>query len=68
MKLRLLRKDISTDGRHAKVKFSKDWKKDASRRDFTINAIYSDREGNLFDPFDGKEDLEKGLVNFIGKC
>ena len=61
-----LREDISTDGRHAQVKFSKDWKKDASRRDFTINAIYSDLEGNLFDPFNGKEDLEKGEINFIG--
>ena len=61
-----LREDVSTDGRHAEVKFSKDWKKDASRRDFTINAIYSDREGNLFDPYNGKEDLEKGVVNFIG--
>ncbi len=62
-----LREDISTDGRHAKVQFSKDWKKDASRRDFTINSIYSDLEGNLFDPFDGKKDLENGLINFIGK-
>ena len=50
-----LREDIDTDGRHAIVKFSKDWKKDASRRDFTINSIYSDVEGNLFDPFDGKK-------------
>ena len=46
-----LREDIKTDGRHAEVKFSTDWKKDASRRDFTINSIYSDIEGNLFDPF-----------------
>jgi len=61
-----LREDIETDGRHAEVKFSKDWKKDASRRDFTINSIYSDINGNLFDPFNGKEDLEKGLVKFIG--
>ena len=61
-----LREDIFTDGRHAKVKFSKDWKKDASRRDFTINAIYSDKEGNLFDPYNGKEDLNKGEINFIG--
>ena len=61
-----LRKDIITDGRHAKVEFSKDWKEDASRRDFTINAIYSDKDGNLFDPFNGKEDLEKGIINFIG--
>ena len=62
-----LRKDISTDGRHAKVEFSKDWKADASRRDFTINSIYSDKDGNLFDPFNGKQDLENGVVNFIGE-
>ena len=62
-----LRKDISTDGRHAKVEFSKDWKEDASRRDFTINSIYSDKDGNLFDPFNGKQDLENGIVSFIGE-
>ena len=61
-----LRKDIDTDGRHAKVEFSDDWKEDASRRDFTINSIYADIEGSLFDPFDGKKDLENGIVNFIG--
>ena len=61
-----LREDIKTDGRHAEVRFSTDWKKDASRRDFTINSIYSDIEGNLFDPFNGKEDLENGVVKFIG--
>ena len=61
-----LREDVSTDGRHAQVKFTKDWKKDASRRDFTINAIYSDIEGNIFDPYNGKDDLEKGVINFIG--
>ena len=61
-----LRKDIITDGRHAKVEFSSDWKEDAARRDFSINSIYSDREGNLFDPFNGKKDLENGNINFIG--
>ena len=61
-----LRKDIFTDGRHAKVEFSNDWKEDASRRDFTINSIYSDKDGNLFDPFNGTKDLAKGIVNFIG--
>ena len=61
-----LRKDISTDGRHAKVEFTNNWKDDASRRDFTINAIYSDSKGNLFDPYNGKRDLEKGHINFIG--
>ncbi len=63
-----LRKDVLTDGRHAKVEFSKDWKEDASRRDFTFNAIYADRYGNLFDPFNGKKDLEDGVVNFIGEA
>ena len=61
-----LRKDITTDGRHAKVEFSKNWKDDASRRDFTINSIYSDKDGNLFDPFNGKKDLENGIIKFIG--
>ena len=61
-----LRKDIFTDGRHAKVEFSNDWKEDALRRDFTINSIYSDRDGNLFDPFNGKKDIENGIIKFIG--
>ena len=61
-----LREDIFTDGRHAKVKFSKDWKKDAARRDFTINSIYADLDGNIFDPHNGKKDIEIGQVNFIG--
>ena len=61
-----LREDISTDGRHAKVKFSEDWKEDSLRRDFTINSIYADCYGNLFDPHNGKKDLENGLINFIG--
>ena len=61
-----LRKDVITDGRHAKVEFTNNWKDDASRRDFTINAIYSDAEGNLFDPYNGKKDLEEGCINFIG--
>ena len=61
-----LRKDISTDGRHAEVEFSNDWHEDASRRDFTFNAIYADLHGNLYDPFNGKKDLELGNVKFIG--
>ncbi|WP_435087941.1 CCA tRNA nucleotidyltransferase [Candidatus Pelagibacter bacterium nBUS_29] len=63
-----LRKDVSTDGRHAKVEFSTDWKEDAARRDFSINSIYSDKDGNLFDPFNGKKDLESGIINFIGEA
>jgi poly(A) polymerase len=62
-----LRKDIQTDGRHAEVEFSDNWKEDASRRDFTINSIYSDKEGNLFDPYNGKKDLDEGIVKFIGE-
>ena len=61
-----LRKDISTDGRHATVEFSNDWHEDASRRDFTFNSIYADLYGNLYDPFSGKKDLELGIVRFIG--
>ena len=63
-----LRKDVLTDGRHAKVEFSNNWYEDASRRDFTINAIYADIDGNLFDPFDGKKDLENGKIKFIGEA
>ncbi|MDB3919801.1 CCA tRNA nucleotidyltransferase [Candidatus Pelagibacter sp.] len=61
-----LRKDVKTDGRYAKVEFSLDWKEDAARRDFSINSIYSDARGNLFDPNNGKKDLEEGLIHFIG--
>ena len=61
-----LRKDVKTDGRHAKVEFSLDWKEDAARRDFSINSIYSDARGNLFDPNNGKKDLDEGSINFIG--
>ena len=63
-----LRKDVATDGRHAEVEFSLDWKEDAARRDFSINSIYSDAQGNLFDPNNGKKDLEEGLINFIGNA
>ena len=61
-----LREDVSTDGRHAQVKFTKDWKKDASRRDFTINALYLDLKGNIYDYFDGEKDLKNSQINFIG--
>jgi len=63
-----LRKDIETDGRHAKVEFTSDWFEDASRRDFTINAIYADIYGRIFDPFNGISDLKEGKVIFIGKA
>ena len=63
-----LRKDVTTDGRHANVEFSMNWKEDAARRDFSINSVYSDKEGNLFDPYDGKKDIENGNINFIGNA
>ena len=60
------RNDIFTDGRHAKVSFSNSLEEDALRRDFTINAMYLDKGGNLIDPKDGKTDLENRVVRFIG--
>ena len=61
-----LREDIITDGRHAKINFTNDWKLDSERRDFTINAIYMDQKGKIFDPQSGVEDLKKKIVKFIG--
>ena len=60
-----LRKDVSTDGRHANVEFTSNWEEDALRRDFTINAIYADIEGRIFDPLSGVSDLQNGIVKFI---
>ena len=62
-----LRKDVSTDGRHANVQFTLNWEQDAKRRDFTINAIYADIEGRIFDPQNGIPDLHNGKIKFIGK-
>ena len=61
-----LRKDVKTDGRYAEVKYCKNWREDANRRDFTFNSIYSNLNGELFDPFNGKDDLLNGSVKFIG--
>ena len=61
-----LRKDVLTDGRKAIVEFTDKWNEDASRRDFTINSIYADIAGNLFDPLEGVKDLKNGIVQFIG--
>ena len=61
-----LRKDVSTDGRHANVQFTLNWEQDAKRRDFTINAIYADIEGRIFDPLNGIPDLHNGKIKFIG--
>ena len=66
LEITTLRKDVETDGRHAEVLFTKDWNEDSSRRDFTINSIYADIDGNIFDPNDGANDLKNGIVRFIG--
>jgi poly(A) polymerase len=63
-----LRADVSTDGRRATVAFTDDWKEDAGRRDFTINALYADPfSGELFDYFGGLDDLKSRTVRFIGE-
>jgi len=63
-----LRRDVETDGRHARVEFTDDWREDAARRDFTINALSMQRDGAVFDYFGGIEDLRAGRVRFVGKA
>lgn len=63
-----LRRDIQTDGRHAVVAFGTDWTVDASRRDFTLNALYCGPDGTLFDPLGGLDDTLAGKVRFIGEA
>ncbi|MBI1328021.1 MAG: hypothetical protein GC136_10325 [Alphaproteobacteria bacterium] len=63
-----LRKDVETDGRHAVVQFSNSWVEDAQRRDFTINTLLMDGEGNIYDPIeDGFDDLDIGRIRFVGE-
>lgn len=62
-----LRHDVSTDGRRATVAFASDWREDAARRDFTINALYAEpATGEIFDWFGGRQDLDNRHVRFIG--
>ncbi len=61
-----LRRDVVTDGRHAVVAFTTDWAQDAQRRDFTMNALYADAQGEIFDTVGGVEDLKAGRVRFVG--
>ncbi|CAA7619472.1 Poly(A) polymerase I [Magnetospirillum sp. LM-5] len=61
-----LREDVETFGRHARVAFTDDWTADAARRDFTMNAMFADRQGRVYDPFDGLSDLGAGRVVFVG--
>jgi poly(A) polymerase len=67
MEITTLRRDVSTDGRRATVAFTDNWREDAARRDFTINALYADPfTGEVFDYFGGYADLQNGIVRFIG--
>ena len=61
-----LRRDVETDGRHAKVAFTDDWEADAARRDFTMNALSCRANGEVFDYFGGLKDLRQGRVRFVG--
>lgn len=61
-----LRRDVTTDGRHAEVEWTTDWQEDAARRDFTINAMSMGADGVLHDPFGGREDLAARRVRFVG--
>jgi poly(A) polymerase len=61
-----LRHDVETFGRHARVAFTDDWMIDASRRDFTMNALFCTIDGTLYDPFGGVEDARAGRVRFVG--
>lgn len=61
-----LRRDVETDGRRARVVFTDDWAEDASRRDFTINAMYASADGEIYDYATGVEDLIAGRVRFVG--
>lgn len=63
-----LRHDMKCDGRHAKVEFTNNWQADASRRDFTFNALYADKHGHIYDYFGGIEDLKARRLNFIGNA
>ena len=60
------RKDISTDGRYAEVEFSKEMELDAARRDFTVNALYVDKDCKIYDFFNGHKDLKNNYLRFIG--
>lgn len=62
-----LRRDVETFGRHARVAFDADWAEDAQRRDFTMNALFLDATGAVFDTVGGLEDLRAGRVRFVGE-
>lgn len=63
-----LRTDTLTDGRHATVQFGRDWQDDAARRDFTINALYADAQGAVYDEVGGLKDIAGHTIRFIGEA
>ncbi|CAF4781860.1 unnamed protein product, partial [Rotaria magnacalcarata] len=63
-----LRIDVTTDGRHAVVEFTQDWQLDANRRDLTINALFLDFEGTVYDYFHGIDDLKHRRIRFVGNA
>src|SRR6201996_6519457 len=66
LEITTLRRDVSTDGRRATVAFTTDWAEDAQRRDFTMNALYADADGEILDTVGGIADLQAGHVRFVG--
>ena len=62
-----LRTDADTDGRHARIQATDSWEEDARRRDFTINAVYLDADGQLFDPVGGHDDIRENRLRFVGE-
>lgn len=63
-----LRRDVATDGRRATIAYTDKWEEDAARRDFTINALYMDFDGTIYDYTNGQQDLKEGAVRFIGQA
>ena len=63
-----LREDVETDGRHAVVAFGRDWKRDAERRDLTMNALYMEADGTVFDPLGVEADVHGRVVRFVGEA
>src|SRR5690606_32513144 len=61
-----LRVDVETDGRRARIAYTDDWAEDAKRRDLTMNALFLDPDGTLYDPVGGLADIEAGRVRFVG--
>ena len=63
-----LRADWETNGRHPRVTYGTNWEEDAARRDFTMNALYADKDGVVYDYFGGADDLKAGIVRFVGNA